>query len=294
MTLVTSLLLAYLLWKMMKIAAILLGGRRSTIHLEDGSGSGATNNDNNIRYDETVVLFGPMNSGKTTMMHQLLLLHNNVGNTVSTSECVTELLPMTVTSIAPNTIYLPDKSDGIVRIIDYPGHNHINNMNNQFTSSLLQSNQVSRMVFTVDSTSSITQAANMLYTLLNHSLLRNNHNHNTTKPLNDDNNDTRLQVLIACTKQDQRGSKNYKRIKLQLRNEMERLRNVDDIMGSEKNGIPSNDGGRNGGGMNKKGIDLDHLEGVKLHFVEVALLGRKLSEGGMNAVREFVLNGAIP
>lgn len=294
MTLAASLLLAYLLWKFLKMAAFAVSGRRSTVHLEEnvlsalGEGNGTLPP---VRYDETVVLYGPMNSGKTSMLHRLLLIHEDDDNNTSSSSCVAEL-PMTVSSMTANVIYLPrnPSSDGtrkeeVVRIIDYPGHHR----DTTPFATVLQS-RVSRMVFAIDSTSSVGPAASILYTLMNHSALLNN------KTNHWDNDNNRLNVLIACTKKDVRGSKNYKRIKLQLRNEMERLRNVDVVM-DETNSM--NNGRENG--SSKEGIksrqhhiDLDNLENVpmQLHFVEVAL---GTSEGGgMDAVRDFVLNGVLP
>jgi small GTP-binding protein len=225
-------------------------GKRSTIHLQE-SILDIENKRGRVKFDETVLLCGAMGSGKTTLLHRLLF--EKEGNWE---------LPQTVTSTIPNIGYLNNNTMGVVRIIDYPGHS-------SQLSSTIASSEVSRMVFAIDATYPVTDAVLLLYK----SILTN------PKAWRDNNS---LQILVVCTKTDLKGSKNYKRIKIQIRNELERLRKVDSVVGTN-NGE---------GSLKGKNIDLDDLGvPIRLYFVEVAL-GHE--DVGMDSVREFVESGTVP
>jgi signal recognition particle receptor subunit beta len=202
-----------------------------------------------------------MGSGKTTLLHRLFCQNEREP-------------PMTVTSLVANAIYLPKNNtnhDGIVRIIDYPGHP---SLASQFTQLLLPTT-TSRVIFTIDTTQPVTEAVSLLYS----SILINS-------PVRKSWRDQQLDILVTCTKTDLKGSKNYKRIKIQLRNELERLRKVDSVV-SHPNGEDWT--------LNGKNIDLDNLGEdvpIRLYFVEVGL--RSEEDSGMAIVRDFVLNGLVP
>lgn len=270
MTLLSSLLVAYLIWRFIKGIAFLFSNKRSTAHLGEESVLGLIGDNvlgnhraagNAIPFEDTVLICGAMGSGKTTLLHRLLCQNEREP-------------PMTVTSLVANAIYLPKNNtnhDGIVRIIDYPGHPSLASL---FTQLLLPTT-TSRVIFTIDTTQPVTEAVSLLYS----SILINS-------PVRKSWKDQQLDILVTCTKTDLKGSKNYKRIKIQLRNELERLRKVDSVV-SHPNGEDWT--------LNGKNIDLDNLGEdvpIRLYFVEVGLGSEE--DSGMAIVRDFVLNGLVP
>ena len=249
----------------------MFSGKRSTAHLEENVlstlGVKSESSEHHVRYNDTVIICGAVGSGKTALLQRLLF-----SNTHGKWE-----LPMTVTSIVANAAYLTASSSsgkrGVVRIIDYPGHP---SLASQFTSLLVPSD-VSRLVFTIDTTQPVTEAVTMLYSsILVNPTVRSNWTNQ------------QLDILVTCTKTDCKGSKNYKRIKIQIRNELERLRKIDSAVGGSYN--------ENGEWILKgKNIDLDNLGKevpMKLYFAEVGLGSD--DNCGVQVIRDFVLNGTVP
>lgn len=284
MTILSSLVMAYLLWRFFKGIAWLFSNKRSTAHLGEesvlgnlgGYGTGdrkGSPSSNAIIFDETVVLCGLMGSGKTALLHRLC--HEKEGWE----------LPLTVTSIIANVCYLPTANghrhgnSGVVRIIDYPGHP---SLASEFTQLLIPAT-TSRIVFTIDAAQPITDAASFLYhSILTHTTIRKNLQQQSRI----------LKILVACTKSDVKGSKNYKRIKIQLRNELDKLRKVDSVIREKtQNGEGDDDWSLKG-----QNVDLDNLGDdvpISICFVEVGL-GVEKDNHGLVAVRDFVLNGVVP
>ena len=100
-----------------------------------------------------------------------------------------------------------------------------------------------------------------------------------------------LEVLVVCTKTDAKGAKNYKRMKIQLRNELDKLRKVD-LAIKESSTIDNNNNDNTKTMLQVKGksIDLDNLGldvPVSLHFVESGFGGK----ANMEKIRDFVVNG---
>ncbi|KAL7530295.1 hypothetical protein ACHAWF_003324 [Thalassiosira exigua] len=233
-------------------------------------------------FRETVVLCGASNSGKTALLHYLChgMEKENAWDP-----------PMTVTSLSANVGYVcpwegtheDDKSGAdAIRIIDYPGHP---SLSSELTSMLFPS-ATARLVFAMDSTQPVAVGAALLYqSILTHSKVRESWK----------NEGKKLVILVVCTKNDAKGAKNYKRMKIQLRNELDKMRKVDLAI---KDG--SSLGGENGSlkaTLNVKGksIDLDNLGDVpaSLHFIESGF-GMSSGKGGLQAIHEFVLNGTLP
>lgn len=236
-------------------------------------------------FEETVVLCGASNAGKTALLHRLCHAKDKENAWDP---------PMTVTSLVANVGYVcpwedaNDASNGgnmTIRIIDYPGHP---SLSSQLTSLLLPS-VASRLVFVLDATQPVAVGAALLYQyILTHAEVRE-----AWQAVG-----KTLEVLVVCTKNDVKGAKNYKRMKIQLRNELDKLRKVDlAVNGSSI----SNGGGVNGSSnimLNVKGkmIDLDNLGAdvlVSLHFVESGF-GVNGAKGGMAAINDFVVNGVLP
>ena len=271
MSLLSSIFVAYIIWKFIKAVAYLFSNKRSTAHLSDDGVLGNLGADanktgeqsrgaNTIKFYDTVIICGAMNSGKTALLHRLMCNDK--------WEC-----PITVTSTVVNASYLltGDTNNNIVRVIDYPGHPALRS---QFTQLLLPTS-TSRLIFTIDTTQPVTEAVSILYQsiLINHTVRQKYR-------------EGQLNILITCTKTDLKGAKNYKRVKIQIRNELERLRKLDSVVG-DKDGSEWS--------LKAKNIDLDNLGDdvpVKLYFVEVSL--GKEDDTGITTVRDFVLNGNVP
>ncbi|KAL9181513.1 hypothetical protein ACHAXT_010318 [Thalassiosira profunda] len=230
-------------------------------------------------FAETVVLCGASNAGKTALLHYLC----NAGEKENAWDP-----PMTVTSTKANVGYISqweDASDdekrgeSTIRVIDYPGHPSLSSL----LTTLLFPSATSRLVFALDSTQPVTVGAELLYqSILTHAQIRQSWSAEGKT----------LAILVVCTKNDVRGAKNYKRMKIQLRNELDKLRKVDLAISESANG----DGAKAALKVKGKSIDLDDLGSdvpVSLHFVETGF-GVDSGKGGLDVVREFVLAGTLP
>ena len=266
--------------------------KRSTAHLsgeEDAVLSGLSQNNNKRtddkyaqddvvpQFDETVVLCGASGAGKTALLHTLC----------NDSDGDSGKPPMTTTSLVANVAYMNIKNDDnanedsnnkatAVRLVDYPGHPSLSTK----LTSLLLPDQTARVVFTIDATKPVTDGVAILYK----SIFTNNEIRTAWKA-----SGKTLSILIVCTKEDDKKAKNYKRMKIQIRNELDRLRKVDsameDVTGNDATPMSIAKG---------KTIDLDDLgpDMPKLHFVETGL-GLQGENNGLKAVREFVRTGDL-
>jgi len=237
-------------------------------------------------FQDTVVLCGASNSGKTALLHYLC---NSKGNENEWDP------PMTVTSLVANVGYAcpwEDAADSAnngnmtIRIIDYPGHP---SLLSQLTTLLLPA-AASRLLFLLDASQPVTEGASLLYQyILTHSQVRKLWTEAGKK----------LEVLVVCSKSDAKGAKNYKRMKIQLRNELDKLRKVDLALKgrSTANGdVHINGSSKISLNVKGKSIDLDNLGSdvpVSLHFVETGF-GMNTDKGGLATVRDFVLSGVMP
>ena len=169
---------------------------------------------------------------------------------------------MTVTSIAANAGYIcpwEDVSTGenngnrgnmTIRIIDYPGHA---SLLSQLTTLLLPV-ATSRVIFALDATQPVTEGAALMYRyILTHKQIRQSWSKAGKT----------LVILVVCTKSDAIGAKNHKRMKIQLRNELDKLRKVDLAItdGSNTNGNANNISDCSKIMLQVKGklVDLDNL-----------------------------------
>ena len=264
--------------------------KRSTAHLggeENAVLSGLSQGNNKQRkndvaqedatpqFDETVVICGASGAGKTALLH--CLCNENDGDLCQP--------PITTTSIVANVGYMcipsdstdkaKDKESMTVRLVDYPGHP---SLSTQLTSMLLP-DQTSRVVFAIDATKPVNHGVAILYkAIFTNSQVRSAWETSGKK----------MVILIVCTKEDDKRAKNFKRMKIQIRNELDRLRKVDsameDVTGNGSTPIS----------IKGKSIDLDDLgHGMpELHFVETGI-GTQGKDNGLEAVREFVRTGKV-
>jgi len=208
MTLGMTLVLGLMILQLLKVFAS--GGPSSTGKAiadddDDANASAALTQQNADEYGTTVILCGPMSSGKTRVFYHLC--HNDAN------------MP-TVMSLRANAALLSPKEEKDndnrkpLRVLDYPGHSGL--QDDLFLQMLQTCNKTKssagvRMVLVVDSTIPVTAAADVMYDLLQHA--SNLHTSSASK----------LDILVACHKSDLSSSKNPRRIKLTLRSELEKL-----------------------------------------------------------------------
>lgn len=316
MSITTTLILIYLFTLVVKYisSSNVIGGKQAVDGLQDDEPESAVTShlsklcfqqrdqDENA---ELVIMFGPCHSGKTVLFHKLLSLSSRTYE----SQKKGRSLPNTVTSLKAKftTLSVQNEDENLrktcnkVRLIDYPGHL---SLSAQLSSLLYPSSRyvtngtMSRALFVVDSTKPLSDAAMLLYNeiLTNGNLLQAWEKKRVATG-------QVFQVMIVCSKTDMKNSKNWRRIKIQLKNELERIRKIASSSNTE-HGFAINDVA---GGevfeetervtLNLKGktIDLDDLGSigvpmVKFHFLSVSCVDQMK---GMNELQAFVNFGKV-
>ena len=231
-------------------------------------------------YKESVILFGPCNAGKSLLFHKL------------TSSSPKEI--QTVMSLKANVMI----QNGL-RIVDYPGHI---TLAQKLPSLFLKDNGATststRAIFVVDSTKSLSEAGSMLYSLLT--------NQDVVEGWNDINNtrDEKLNIVIACNKSDVSTSKNWRRIKIQLKNEVDKLKKISgscDNNGGEMEGHGEEGTGKDTGTTSKKqfemtgkGVDLEDLSKNGISGIKLSFMSLSATNGdGMKELEAFVTEGKV-
>jgi GTPase SAR1 family protein len=196
-TAVLSLLLAWVVFRWMSHLGRrgqAVQDRRKDPNDDGGSGSGGGQ-----QYDATVVLVGPSGGGKTTLFYGLLYGRRRV---------------VTVPTIRRNVGYYHSRrgeDNGtivVVRVVDIPGRSGtIDDVRSSWTSLTTTTTTVAVVL---DSTASIGPAVDYLYPLL----------------VDDDDvgqqRQRQLRLVVVCHKCRHPRAKNDRRIRLQLRNELQR------------------------------------------------------------------------
>ena len=209
--------LALLLWQFMKVVSNSVSGGGSGGKAIQGDTNDPSNDvlksatTSNKHYDETILLCGPSFGGKTSLFYTLLLSSQQGSNTHKA--CI----PKTVKSLQPNSGYLESKNNdkGKTRmILDLPGLWDTTKVVStiQETCKTVSSSQPIWIVVVLDSTQPVSKVADYLYQILSSS---------SSSAL--DNNNSNVNVIIACHKSKATKAKNVRRIKIQLRTELERL-----------------------------------------------------------------------
>ena len=193
-TFIGSLLLAVFLWKLFGST---LGRKGKAIaNLEDEDEVVTTQDD---RYFHATLLFcGPSLAGKTSLFYQLL--HPNTNSGLSSTRI------RTVKSIKSHRdfwVVNENKGPKTIRVLDTPGHWGPTKL----MDTSLKKETIDRIVLVVDSTQPVASAADYLYALLS--------------------SDRKIPIMVACHKSKSPKAKNFRRIKLQLRTELERLAKLD-------------------------------------------------------------------
>ena len=227
--------------------ATLLVVRALVTRLLTGSGKAVIEDDDAIlqsatktQYDHTVLILGPSGGGKTRLYYQLSL-----GPGYSQ-------LP-TVASIKANVGYAATSNSTTIRYVDWPGYA---SLDDALLESILA--VTDRVILVLDASQPVGLAADVLYFLCAHN-----------------NKKKKKKVFVACHKTDLNKAKNWKRIKIQFRTELERLLSV-----------RKND---NAWWLSGKPLELDDLPSVQLHFASTSCERRLPSE-----LIDFCEKGILP
>jgi signal recognition particle receptor subunit beta len=206
-TIFGSFCLALLVWQWLMRAP----GRKGTAIQDDDDQEDTIIKQKNQRYFDSTILFcGPSLAGKTSLFYNIVYPQR-------------KLSMGTVKSISSNTGYVENNHDSKVwRYFDVPGHWGASKLE----SVVLDKEIIDRIVLVLDSTQPVSKAADYLYTLVQRKQQK----------------DLSIPVLIACHKAKAPKAKNFRRIKLNLRNELERyeklsnsptnIQNWDDVLDS--------------------------------------------------------------
>lgn len=186
MTIMGTLTLAFIVFKLLG----LLGGSSRGSAIQDDQDDVAVEKAKTKRsYDSTVLFCGPSLAGKTSLFYKLLYPNRS--------------FPLgTVQSLSSNVGY-QQQGDLTWRYLDIPGHWGADKL----VSAVLQQEEIQRIVLVLDSTQPVSKAADYLYALVQFQK----------------QNGSSFSVMIACHKAKAPKAKNFRRIKLNLRNELERL-----------------------------------------------------------------------
>jgi signal recognition particle receptor subunit beta len=185
LTILSSLCLALFVWRFLIRATGRAGGK--AIQEDDDQEDLNLKQSDRRSFDSTLLILGPSNAGKTSLFYNLVYPERP--------------MPLGfVKSISSNIGYVEqDSSKTVWRYLDVPGHWGASKL----VSVVLQKETIDRMILVLDSTQPVSKAADYLYTLCQQS--------NITP------------ILICCHKAKAPKAKNFRRIKLNLRNELERL-----------------------------------------------------------------------
>lgn len=201
-------------------------------------------------FDVTVLLCGPPGGGKTRLFYHL---------------CTGDVNVPTLTSLKANVGIAArdrDRGDtGTIRYIDWPGHAPI------FDEALADvwkgpTDRV-RVVLVLDATQPVAAAANVLYQIWELAVTSSSKQQQQ-----------RRTVWIACHKKDFPKAKNAKRVKIQMRTELERL------VTTKKPAWWSA----------SREVELHSLQGLDLHFCSTTCE----SNTGLMPLEEYCRQGKLP
>lgn len=240
-------------------------------------------------YDNSVILFGPSSTGKTCLFHTLL---SSKKKTVGGKKKI----PGTVMSLKANVSMLRKDDDNnnksekeYIRLVDYPGHitlsSHLPSLLYPTTTSKTIASV--RGLLVVDSTKSVSDAAMLLYnTVL------------TNSPLLCawEKEDEIFHIMVVCNKADASNARNWRRIKIQLRSELDKLKKISSSVSSSAADLLDGSGSstEKKRQLIGKSIDLDNLKKNGLSHVKISFLSCScLNDTGLGELNAFVMNGDL-
>ena len=232
-TILSSLLLGWLVLAVVRLLSLRLFGSGRALAdeetiLEKKSATSET-------YDATVVFVGPPGGGKTRLFYRL---------------CHGEAQVPTLCSLRANVGISTTTSDNNgqkIRYMDWPGYA---SLHDEALESVFAAPNT-RVVLVLDATQPVAAAADTL-----HHLFSLQQQSKSSKMMH---------IFVACHKTDLPKAKNWRRIKIQLRTELERLLTVSAKTNQESWWSPG------------KPLELDGIDGVKLYFFSTSAEGGRLS-----------------
>jgi len=231
------------------------------------------------QYKESVILFGPCGAGKSLLFHKL------------TSSSSKEMV-QTVMSLKANVMIQNN-----CRLVDYPGHAILSSkLPSLFLKGKGATSTSTRAIFVVDSTKSLSEAGSVLYSLLT--------NQDVVEGWNNNTHDEKLNIVIACNKSDISTAKNWRRIKIQLKNEVDKLKKISgscDNNGGEMDGHGEDGTGKDTGTTSKrqfqmtgKGVDLEDLSKNGISGIKLSFMSLSAKNGdGMKELEAFFTEGKV-
>jgi len=289
-------------------------GGRSTLHVDDdeeydvlkskSSIPGDGTSGSTVSFGETVALVGPCGAGKTRLFNTLCCSQGNpqqggavVVGTITSMKASAGYLSATDRANGNGNDNVHGKENEAVRLIDYPGHPALRPK----LASVVSAS--SRIVLTLDSTRPVAEGAALL-----HSILTDGDVASEWRQTLAGNNaiDGKIPILILCTKSDVSKSKNWRRMKIQMRTELERLEKIGGVTAAAGAGADAGSADENtqSGGLSSisgtrlslaatrgGGLDLDNLGediAATLSFMSVG------ADEGMEALEEFIKKGILP
>ena len=222
-----------LAWLVVRILKSLTRSGPAYDQAEDAVLSTSTAKGGTQSYDTTVLLVGPSLSGKTRLFYRLCY-GPDYGK-----------MP-TLVSLKANVGYATTEENATIRYMDWPG---LASLDDPALTAVFR--QPTRIVLVLDATQPVAAAADVLNHLLS---IR-----------------TKDAIFIACHKSDFPKAKNWRRIKIQLRTELERLLKLS-----------------KGSDWWEAGKPLD-MEALPLHFVSTTSEGKFSTE-----LLDFCQTGKLP
>lgn len=182
-TILGTFALALVLWQIL-LRATGRGGK--AIQDDDDQEDTLLRQTNQQYFDSTILLCGPSLAGKTSLFYTLVYPEQTMLGTVK--------------SVSSNAGFKEHEQDSKVwRYLDTPGYWGADKL----ISVVIEKENIDRIILVLDSTQPVSKAADYLYALVQQNLS--------------------IPILVACHKAKAPKAKNFRRIKLNLRNELERL-----------------------------------------------------------------------
>jgi signal recognition particle receptor subunit beta len=215
-----------------------------------------------VDYDATVLLCGPTKAGKTRLYYQMCYREKNMPTVMSIKANVGLSKPAVVATTEDDTKESSSPKEPVIRYMDWPGHA---SLDDPALKQVLQSQP--RIVLVLDATQPAAPAADTLDELLS---LYASRPKKSTKT---------IPIFVACHKKDFPKAKNWRRCKIQIRTELERLLSV--RQGSEDltSWWPKGEA-----------LDLEKLPGgIQLHFASTTC-----ESTGCPELEHFCRTGELP
>jgi len=242
-------------------------------------------------YDATALLIGPVGSGKTKLFYRLC--HND-----SDVRTVMSIRANVGTTAASSGDEDDVPSNSVIRYMDWPGHA---DLSDPILRPLLEdkkglaATKTTRIVVVLDATQPVAPAADTFHQLFGalHAQFGGGRKGSAGSP-------QVPSIFVACHKSDVKGAKNCKRVKIQLRTELERLLRSTTAT-SASSAQDAGDSVNNGSGTSTarkpwwppgEPLELDELDFCRLYFGSTSCISKGTE--ALKELRTFCRTGKLP